>query len=211
MGPAPSRGHGGDRAGVAMTLVVLTLALVGPYALLTLLGRAAPGIDIPRRARAKVGLTLLLLITSSAHFAMPDAMARMLPSRVPLRVEIIQLTGVFEILAAIGIWLPPLAGAVGLGLVVMLLLFLPANVYAAFHHVPFGGHGMGPPYLLMRVPFQLLVMGWAWAGTRDHARRRHPVTGTVAGGGERVPARGGASKPSEPVRARLLPPPREGP
>ena len=44
----------------------------------------------------------------------------------------------------------------------MLILFLPANVYAAIQQVPFGGHGNGPLYLLVRVPFQLLVIAWVW-------------------------------------------------
>lgn len=149
-----------------MTLVLLTLVLVVPPVLVGLADRLVPHLDIPVRAGARVGITLLLLLTGSAHFVEAEAMARMLPPWVPSRVTLVHLTGVLELLAAIGLWIPSAARTVGLLLVVMLALFLPVNVYAAFSHVPFGGHGNGPAYLLVRVPFQLLLMGWIWANTR---------------------------------------------
>ena len=145
-----------------MTLVFLTSILIGSFVLLTLADRIIPGVYVAARTRARVGLTALLLVTSSAHFMRAESMAEMLPAWVPLRVTLVHATGVLEVLAAIGIWVPAVSGLVGAGLVVMLVLFLPANVYAAFNHVPFGGHGNGPLYLVVRVPFQALVIGWTW-------------------------------------------------
>jgi uncharacterized membrane protein len=49
----------------------------------------------------------------------------------------------------------------------MLVAVLPANVYSAFNHVEFGGHQHGPLYLLVRVPFQLLVMAWIYFATEQ--------------------------------------------
>lgn len=145
-----------------MTLVFLTFVLIGSFALLTLVDRVIPGVIVAPRTRARIGLTALLLVTSSAHFVQSEPMAEMLPPWVPLRVAIVQATGVLEVLAAIGIWVPAVSGMAGAGLILMLILFLPANVYAAIQHVPFGGHGNGPLYLLVRVPFQLMVIAWAW-------------------------------------------------
>jgi uncharacterized membrane protein len=42
----------------------------------------------------------------------------------------------------------------------LLVLFFPANVYAAIHHVPQGGHSWGPIYLLVRAPLQLMILFW---------------------------------------------------
>ena len=50
-------------------------------------------------------------------------------------------------------------------LILMFLGFLPVNVYAAVERIDFGGHGMGPVYLLTRVPFQLLLVAWTCWGT----------------------------------------------
>ena len=42
----------------------------------------------------------------------------------------------------------------------MLVIFLPANVYAAWNGLHFGGNVVGPTYLLLRVPYQLFVVLW---------------------------------------------------
>ena len=175
-----------------MMLLFLTLVLVTPYGLLTLIGRLSPRARLSRRARAKAGLTLLLLVTGSAHFAQTAAMASMLPPWVPYRVPIVHVTGVFELMGAIGIWVPAVARLTGLCLIVMLIGILPANVYAAMNRLPFGGHDAGPAYLLVRVPFQLLLIGWVYFATeqkylleslsdRVRGRRRSPASpGSIA-------------------------------
>ena len=61
-------------------------------------------------------------------------------------------------LGAIGVWIPRLMRLTGLCLILMLVCLLPANLYSAVNRVDFGGHGAGPAYLLVRVPFQLLVI-----------------------------------------------------
>jgi uncharacterized membrane protein len=63
----------------------------------------------------------------------------MLPPAVPYRIEIIFLTGVLEILGAIGVWIAPLMRLTGFCLILMLICFLPANIYSALNHVDFGG------------------------------------------------------------------------
>ena len=41
-----------------------------------------------------------------------------------------------------------------------LILILPSNTGAAFRRIDFGGHTAGPIYLLMRIPLQLILIGW---------------------------------------------------
>lgn len=90
-----------------MMLLALTLALVAPYPVLTVVGHLFPAARTEPATRARVGVTLLFLITGAGHFAQPEAMAAMLPPQVPLRVQIIYITGVLELLGAIGVWIPP--------------------------------------------------------------------------------------------------------
>jgi uncharacterized membrane protein len=94
-------------------------------------------------------------------------MSAMLPSWVPYRASIIYLTGVLELLGAIGLWLPGLTKVTGLFLILMLISFLPANIYSAIDRVEFGGHGAGPAYLLLRVPFQLFLIWWTYGATEQ--------------------------------------------
>jgi len=145
-----------------MTLVVMLLILTVPYLLLILFGRLKPDLKIPASTGARLGITLLFLFTASGHFVQTAAMAEMLPPFVPYRVDIIYVTGVIELLGAIGLCIPRLRQLVGICLILMLIGVLPSNIYSAINRVPFGGHGAGPLYLLVRVPFQFFLIGWIY-------------------------------------------------
>ena len=47
-------------------------------------------------------------------------------------------------------------------IVLMLLLFLVVNIYAAVSHFGMGGHQWGPVYLLNRVPLPAILVGGTW-------------------------------------------------
>lgn len=98
-------------------------------------------------------------------------MAEMIPPSIPYRIELIYITGVLELLGAIGIWIPRFVRITGLLLIIMLIGLLPANIYAALNRVEFGGHGAGPGYLLVRIPFQLFVIWWTYFATQDRSRK----------------------------------------
>ncbi len=157
-----------------MQLFFLLVLLVGPYVVLTLAGALAPRFRLPAPTRARVGLTLFFLFTSLGHFVKNVEMSSMLPPSVPHRPEIIYVTGVLEALGAIGVWIPSLKRLAGISLIVMLIGILPANIYSALQHVEFGGHGAGPIYLLVRIPFQILVIVWTYVATEQRwfGRRR---------------------------------------
>ncbi|HEX8492481.1 MAG TPA: DoxX family protein [Pyrinomonadaceae bacterium] len=150
-----------------MTLLFLLLLLIAPYLILTLAGRWIPTFKLASSKRARVGLSLFFIFTSIGHFISTEAMAAMIPPSVPYRIELIYLTGVLELLGAIGVWIPRLMRLTGLLLILMLIGLLPANVYSALNRVDFGGHGAGPAYLIVRVPFQLLVIWWTYFATEQ--------------------------------------------
>ena len=148
-----------------MTLLVLVLLLVGPYLLLTLAGRWNSKFQIAPSKRARVGLSLFFIFTGLGHFIRTQPMAEMLPPNVPYRIELVYLTGIFELLGAIGVRIPRLTRLAGVFLIVMLIAILPANIYSAINRVDFGGHEAGPVYLLVRIPFQLFVVWWTYFAT----------------------------------------------
>lgn len=165
-----------------MQLLFLLLLLVGPYLILALAARWGAGPRVAPAARARVGLTAFFLFTSLGHFTRTEEMAAMVPPAIPYRVETIYLTGVLELLGAVGVWVPGLVRLTGLCLILLLVCVLPANIYAAINRVDFGGHGAGPAYLLVRVPFQLFVMWWAsfateqgWLPGRPGGARQRPA------------------------------------
>jgi uncharacterized membrane protein len=155
-----------------MTLLFLLLLLIAPYLILTLLRRLVTSFNLAPSKRARAGLSLFFIFTSIGHFARAEGMSEMIPPSIPYRIELVYLTGVFELLGAIGVWIPGLVRLTGLLLILMLVALLPANVYSAINRVDFGGHGAGPAYLLVRVPFQLFVIWWTYFSTEQDWFRR---------------------------------------
>ena len=158
-----------------MTLLVLILILVGPYLVLTLTGKWNSSLQIAAAKRARVGLSLFFIFTAIGHFIRTEQMAEMLPSAVPYRSELICFTGMLEMLGAVGVWIPRLTRLTGLLLILMLIGILPSNIYSAINRVDFGGHGAGPAYLLVRIPFQLFVIWWTYFATEQKWLTRKPT------------------------------------
>lgn len=150
-----------------MQLLFLFLLLVVPFLVLTFVNRSSR-FRISASTRARVGLSLFFLFTSIGHFIRTDEMAAMLPPAIPNRFELIYLTGVLELMGALGVWIPGLMRLTGVCLILMLAGILPANIYSAINRVDFGGHSAGPAYLLIRVPFQLFVIWWTYFATEQH-------------------------------------------
>ena len=155
-----------------MQLLFLFLLLVTPYLILTLVVRWIGGIEIAPTKRARVGLTLFFMFTAIGHFIRTEEMSEMIPSSIPYRKELIYITGALELLGAVGVWIPTLVRLTGICLILMLLCLLPANIYSAINRVDFGGHGAGPIYLLVRVPFQVFVICWTYFATEQEWLRR---------------------------------------
>jgi uncharacterized membrane protein len=49
-----------------------------------------------------------------------------------------------------------------LSIIAYLVLISPSNTYAAVQRIRFGGHSMGPRYLLVRLPLQILLVCWVY-------------------------------------------------
>jgi len=108
------------------------------------------------------GLGSAFIFFSIGHILKTDGMVEMLPTWVPYRLTLVYLTGLLELLVAIGLFIPkwrPLAAKVVIG---MLIAFFPANIYAAINSVGLGGHLWGPIYLLIRTPLQIILISWAY-------------------------------------------------
>jgi uncharacterized membrane protein len=143
------------------TPIVLLALLTGPWCIAALLARQG-GRSVDLAAAGRVGLTLAFLFTASGHFLMTETMALMLPAWVPGRVPLVLATGVLEVAIALGFVWPRARRWAALAALVVLVVFFPANVYAAWMKVPMGGHAWGLTYLWLRTPLQLILLAWTW-------------------------------------------------
>ena len=161
-------------------LLFLLFLLIAPYLILTLANRYIPGLQIAPTTRARAGLSLFFTFSALGHFVSTQEMSAMLPSSVPYRIEIIYLTGVLELLGAIGVWIPKLMKLTGVCLILMAVGLLPANIYSAINHVDFGGHENGVVYLLVRVPFQFFLIWWTYYATEQKWFTKQPKEAAIA-------------------------------
>jgi uncharacterized membrane protein len=163
--------------GKMTNLLIMLGLLIGGYLLLTVVDQLWSGITIKPHLRGRISLALVFLFTAIGHFFQPQQLVEMLPPWVPGRLPIIYLTGLLEIAGAIGLLIPQLSRLAGICLIAFLILVLPANIYAAFNQVGMGGHTQGPAYLWVRVPVQLILIGWTyWFAvhhTNDFGLRRY--------------------------------------
>jgi uncharacterized membrane protein len=98
------------------------------------------------------GLSAMFFVTASAHWGRrrPD-LIRMVPSAFPRPDLVVTVTGVLEILGALGLLFPPTAPAAAVCLAALLVAMFPANVRAAVHNLTIGGK------IATRVPLRLLL------------------------------------------------------
>jgi uncharacterized membrane protein len=120
---------------------------------------------VEKGSRGRFSLALLLIFTGTAHFYKTKEIGMMLPDFVSYKSDIIYMTGVLELLGALGILIPRVRRFAGICLILMFVGFLPANVHAAFKYIEFGGHAYGPKYLLFRIPLQLFFIWWTYRYT----------------------------------------------
>jgi uncharacterized membrane protein len=86
------------------------------------------------------GLAAMFLLTASAHWGKrrPD-LIRMVPAAFPRPDLIITITGLLELIGAVGLLIPATARAAAACLAALLVAMFPANVHAARHNLTIGG------------------------------------------------------------------------
>ena len=80
-----------------------------------------------------VGLAAMFVLTGVAHFVRPlrNDMIAIVPPRLPAPALLVTVTGVLELLGAVGLLIPATRVAAAGCLVLLMLAMFPANVYAA--------------------------------------------------------------------------------
>ena len=122
--------------------------------------------DYPLSGR--IAMAVMLVFTAIGHFAFTKGMTMMLPDFIPFKPEVIYLTGVVEIIAAIGLLIPATKVWTGWALIIFFILLLPGNIKAAIDHIDYQKgtfDGNGPAYLWFRIPLQLLFIAWTYIST----------------------------------------------
>lgn len=103
-----------------------------------------------------MAVALLFLASGTSHFLIPQFFLAIMPPSLPLHREAVAISGAFELLGAIGLMVPLLRRAAGVGLFSLTILVTPANVYMWLHPDLFPA--FSPALLFWRLPAQVLLL-----------------------------------------------------
>lgn len=106
----------------------------------------------------RAALAAMFLLTATAHWGKrrPD-LVRMVPPAFPRPDLLVTITGVLELLGAVGLLLPATARIACLCLVALLAALFPANMHAAREKMTIGGRPV--PGLAVRALIQMVFAG----------------------------------------------------
>ena len=150
------------------------VVLVGAFLLFRALGATVIPSLRSSTASLRWALAAMFLLTASAHFGARRAdLVRMVPPLFPHPDLLVTLTGVAEILGAVGLLLPRVAPWAAGGLALLLVAIFPANVHAAREGLSIGGTAVTPlaPRAALQIVFLLAVLA---AGFGDRLRLEAP-------------------------------------
>ena len=122
------------------------------------LGVLGVGLFSTWQVSAAWALAVMFLFTASAHFTKTrEDLIGMVPKAFPNPRFLVHLTGVLEVLGAVGLLVPATRSVAGLGLALLPVAMFPANANASRKEVEL--RGKAPTPLWLRTPMQLLFIG----------------------------------------------------
>ncbi len=105
-------------------------------------------------------ITLFFLSGGIGHFVFLDFFVMAMPDYIGYHKELVMISGVFEILGAIGILLPQTRLWAGYGLMLLVVAVYPANINMALHPEKYADMSLW--FLYGRLPFQFLFLWYIW-------------------------------------------------
>jgi len=107
----------------------------------------------------------IFLVTGLLHFIKPQIFVSIMPDYIPYHLPMVYISGVGELLGAIGIMVPQTQILAAWGLILLLVVVFPANINMAVEAVQksgyFAWYSIG---MLLRLPLQLVLIYWVyWA------------------------------------------------
>lgn len=112
-------------------------------------------------------LAVCMVVAGILHFATPEPFIKIVPGLLPYPEALVYISGVFEILLGAGLLWPPTRKLSAWGLVALFIAVYPANLNMAFNHISVGGIPDAWWVHAVRLPFQFVLIAWAYWNTSD--------------------------------------------
>ncbi len=118
-------------------------------------------------------LAVLLVFAGVMHFARPNFFLKIMPPYLPLHLELVYLSGFFELGLGICLIIPRFSRFAAWGIIALLIAVFPANIYLYQHQEIIRA---SPTVHLLRLLFQgILIWIACW-----HTRKSESTSGSIA-------------------------------
>jgi uncharacterized membrane protein len=120
-----------------------------------------------RKEILRVVLAIAIITVGTLHFAKPAPFVKIMPPPLPYPLELVYISGFFEILGGIGLLIPFVSVAAAWGLVALFIAVFPANINMTLNDIELEGIPHNPALYWGRLPLQAVLIAWAWWYTRN--------------------------------------------
>ena len=107
-------------------------------------------------------LAVAITIVGVLHFVKPYEFAKIVPAMLPNPISLVYVSGFFEILGGIGLLIPSVSIVAAWGLIALFVAVFPANINQAINSISIAGIPHHPWLYWFRLPFQAVLIAWAW-------------------------------------------------
>lgn len=142
--------------------MITLIVLIGSFILLVFFSRV--GIFFKEKSYRELGaysMAIFLFFFGLSHFYKQDELILMLPDFMPFPEVIIYITGIIEIILAVGLIYPTTRHLSGILIAIYLIAVLPANIYKAVNMVEISGTLSNDTMSWVRIFFQPIFIIWA--------------------------------------------------
>lgn len=140
------------------------IVLVVTFLLSLVVSRLATG-SFELELSGNIAMCCMLFLTAAGHFMFTKGMEMMLPPVIPFKRAVVYISGIAEIVLGIMLLLPAYRHLAGNLLIILFIVLLPANIYAARTNLNMekaNHEGPGIDYLYKRIPLQVFFIIWVF-------------------------------------------------
>jgi uncharacterized membrane protein len=157
-----------------MFLGILVIALILPIAVLAVVSRLRSDVVFRWSVIFRSWISTVFLIIGTLHFVAPAGVVELIPPFIPFRLFFSYASGVLELALAVGLWTRHRRIA-STGMIVVLIAFLPFNIYGWTIASNSVNYIDDPYYLWMRVPLQVVFIAFAYFALDTQQRTWRPT------------------------------------
>jgi len=157
--------------------LITLIVLFSSFAALLILSRT--GIMFSKKTKRELSayaMAIFMVFFGLSHFYKQDELVLMLPGFVPFPNTVVFMTGIIEIILAIGLVFSSTRRLAGILLAIYLVAIFPANVYKALNEVDISGTLSSPIISWVRLAFQPLFIIWALYCSKTPKKRSYPIS-----------------------------------